>query len=217
MPVSEIIALVLGYLLGSIPTAYMVTRLVKGKDIRQLGGSNVGTFNVFREVGLWPSLVVAIVDLGKGAAAIAIAHYFLQVSPLFVLLSGLAAVIGHMWMAFLKFTGGKGAGTAIGALALVMPLYGYWYGLLIFLAIVALVLAITHNVSLSIGSALLFLPLITWLSSKSIVATIIAIVLGLAIGLKYLPTARRSWAKSGTTRDFIFERGRRDRDKPEEV
>jgi acyl-phosphate glycerol 3-phosphate acyltransferase len=65
-----IIAVVIGYLLGSIPTAYIVTRLVRGEDVRRLGGGNVGGLNVYREVGLLPAVVVAIVDLGKGAAAV---------------------------------------------------------------------------------------------------------------------------------------------------
>ncbi len=122
--VSGFIAIIIGYLLGSIPSAYIATRLVKGKDIRQLGGGNVGGLNVFREVGPWPALAAGITDVGKGAAAVAIAYWLLAVPPLFVLLAGLAAVIGHNWMVFLKFSGGKGMGSTIGALAGVMPLYG---------------------------------------------------------------------------------------------
>ena len=72
--ITGIIAIIIGYLLGSIPSAYIATRLAAGKDIRQLGGSNVGGLNVYREVGIWPALAVGIVDLGKGAAAVAIAH-----------------------------------------------------------------------------------------------------------------------------------------------
>jgi len=124
--VSEIIAVVLGYLLGSIPTAYIATRVATGKDIRQLGGGNVGGLNTFREAGLRAALAVGIVDLGKGAAAVAIAYWLLGVPQLFVMLTGLAAAIGHMWMVFLKFSRGKGMGATFGALAILMPLYGYW-------------------------------------------------------------------------------------------
>ncbi len=87
---SEIIAIVVGYLLGSIPSAYIATRLAKGRDIRQLGGGNIGLLNVFREVGFWPALAVGIVDFGKGAAAVAIAFWLLKVSTPFVLAAGLA-------------------------------------------------------------------------------------------------------------------------------
>ena len=61
--ISGIIAIIIGYLLGSTPTAYLATRLATGRDIRQLGGGNVGGLNTYREVGLWPGIVVSIVDL----------------------------------------------------------------------------------------------------------------------------------------------------------
>ena len=211
MILKAIIAIVLGYLLGSIPTAYIVSRLATGKDIRQMGGGNVGGLNVFREIGFWAILPVVIVDLGKGAAAVAIAHWLLDLPPLFVLLAGLAAVIGHNWMVWLKFSGGKGIGATIGALAMVMPLYGYWQGLVIFLGIFVVVALITHNVAMASGTALLFLPLITWLGTKSLTATMIAIILGVAILIKFLPTARTNWAKSKTIGDFIFDRWQRDK------
>jgi len=209
MIINAIIAIVLGYLLGSIPTAYIVARLATGKDIRKMGGGNVGGLNVSREVGIWAILPVAIVDLGKGAAAVAIAYWLLDLSPLFVLLAGLAAVIGHNWMVWLKFSGGKGMGAAIGALAVAMPLYGYWQGIAIFLGIFVVVASITRNVALASATALVFLPLVTWLGTKSGTATILAIALGVVILIKFLPTARAAWAKSSTTREFIFDRRQR--------
>ena len=209
MIVNEAIAIIIGYLLGSIPTAYLVTRLVKGKDIRQLGGGNVGGLNVFREVGRWPALAVGIVDVGKGAAAAAIAYWLLGVPQLFVLLAGLAAVIGHNWMVWLKFSGGKGMGATIGALAVILPVYGYWQGMVIFLGVVLIPFIITRNVALSMGIGLLLLPLITWLGIKSGTATIMSIILGLVIAIKFFPTARAAWAKAEGKGDFIFDRGRR--------
>jgi len=207
--INEAVAVVVGYLLGSIPTAYLVVRLATRQDIRKLGGGNVGGLNTLREVGAWAATTVAIIDLGKGAAAVAIAHWLLGVPPLFVLLAGLAAVIGHNWMVWLKFSGGKGAGATIGALAVAMPLYDYWQGLAIFLGIIAIVLMVTRNIALSTGSALVFLPLITWLGTKSITATIVAICLGLVILIKFLPTAIKSWSQSKTAGDFIFDRGQK--------
>ncbi|MFC2048257.1 glycerol-3-phosphate acyltransferase [Chloroflexota bacterium] len=202
--VSEIIAVVLGYLLGSIPTAYIVTRITLGKDIRRLGGGNVGGMNTFREVGAKPALVVSIVDLGKGAAAVAIAYWLLDVSPLFVMLAGLASAIGHMWMVFLKFSGGKGMGATFGALAVLLPVYGYCYGFLIFLGTILIPFIITRNVALSMGVGLLFLPLIIWLITHSALASLIAIILGVLIGIKFLPTAIAAWAKLGNIKSFIY-------------
>ena len=110
--VTGITVLLIGYLLGSIPSAYIFTRMKTGKDIRQMGGGNVGGYNTFKEAGILPAVGVAIVDLGKGAAAVAIAHWLLDLPMFFVLLAGLAAVMGHNWMVWLKFSGGKGMGPA---------------------------------------------------------------------------------------------------------
>ena len=114
MMVNEVIAIVIGYLLGSIPSAYIATRLATGRDIRQMGGGNVGGLNTYREVGAIPALAVGIVDIGKGVAAVAIAYWLLDVPQLFVVLAGLAAVVGHTWMVFLKFRGGGGGGEGYG-------------------------------------------------------------------------------------------------------
>ena len=215
--VTGAIAIIIGYLLGSIPSAYIATRLAKGKDIRQLGGGNVGGLNVFREVGPWPASAAGIADVGKGAAAVAIAYWLLAVPPLFVLLAGLASVIGHNWMVFLKFSGGKGMGATLGALAVLLLVYGYWQGLLIFFGIILIPFIITRNVALSMGIGLLSLPFITWLGMKSGIGTIMAVIVGLVIGIKFLPTARAALAKSKTKKDFIFDHWQRDRDKKEEV
>ena len=207
MVVNEIIAIVIGYLLGSIPSAYIATRVVTGKDIRQMGGGNVGGLNTYREVGIIPAAFVGIVDIGKGAAAVAIAYWLLGVPQLFVLLAGLAAVVGHNWMVWLKFSGGKGMGAAIGALIVLMPLYGYGQGLLIFFGIVLIPFIITRNVALSMGIGLLFLPFIAWLGMESGLFTIWAIALGVIIALKFFPTARAAWASNKDKKSFIFDRG----------
>ena len=211
MITNGIIAIIIGYLLGSIPSAYIATRLATGKDIRQMGGGNVGGLNVHREVGAWPAFAVGIVDLSKGAAAVAIAYWLLDLSLVFVLLTGLAAVIGHNWMVWLKFSGGKGMGVTIGALAILLPVYGYWPGLPIIFGIIVIPYVITHNIAISMGLTLVCLPFITWLGMNSGTGTIMAVILGLVIGIKFLPTARASWAKAESKKDeFIFDRQQRE-------
>jgi glycerol-3-phosphate acyltransferase PlsY len=204
-----IIAVVLGYLLGSIPTAYIVTRLAKGKDVRRLGGGNVGGLNVYREVGLLPAAAVVIVDLGKGAAAVAIACWLLDVSPPFVLAAALAAVVGHNWMLFLKFSGGKGMGAAIGGLFVLLPLYGYPLGLAFFFAVVLILFIITRNVAMSMGAGLLALPFIAWLGMHSAPFIIFSVVLGLIILAKFTPTAVAAVARTRSVKGFVFDRGRK--------
>ncbi len=204
-----IIAVVLGYLLGSVPTAYIVTRLAKGRDVRRLGGGNVGGLNVYREVGFLPAAVVSIVDLGKGAAAVAIAYWLLDVSLAFVLAAALAAVVGHNWMLFLKFSGGKGMGPAIGGLFVLLPIYGYPLGLVFFFAVVFILFIITRNVALSMGVGLLSLPFIAWLGMQSTPFVIFSVILGLIILAKFTPTAVAAVARTRSVKGFVFDRGRK--------
>jgi len=194
---NEALVIIIGYLLGSIPSAFIITRLIKGRDIRRLGGGNVGGLNVFREVGLWPALSVGVIDLGKGAAAVAIAKWGFNVPEAYVLLAGLAAVIGHNWMVWLKFSGGKGMGAAMGALLVLLPLYDLSLQLGIFFAIIIIPLVITRNVALSMFLGLISLPIIVWFGTKSEYATIISAALLLIIVLKFLPTAIAAFRNRG--------------------
>ena len=208
---NEIIALVLGYLLGSIPAAYLAARIFAGKDIRRLGGGNVGGYNTFREVGVVPALLVGVVDVGKGAAAVAIAYWLLDVSPLFVMLAGFVAVVGHNWMLFLKFSGGKGMAAAVGALAVLLPVYGYWLGLVIVLGVILVGMAITRNLTLSLALGMVALLFIAIFMIGSLQAIFMTLAVGVLVGLRFLPTARAAWARAGGIRAFVFTeiRGRK--------
>jgi len=205
--VKGIAAIILGYLLGSIPSAYIVTRLTAGKDVRRLGGGNVGGLNVYREVGIIPAVAVGIVDFGKGAAVVAIAQWLLDVSQPFVLAAAVAAVVGHNWMVWLKFSGGKGVGATIGAIFVLLPLYGYPLGLAFFSGAVLIPLIITRNVALSMGVGLLSLPFIGWLGMHSAPFIIFSVVLGLIILAKFIPTARLTAARTRSVKGFVFDRG----------
>ncbi len=207
---NEALAIIIGYLLGSIPAAFIITRLVKGKDIRRIGGGNIGGLNVFREVGPWPALAVGVVDLGKGAAAVAVAKWGLNVPDAYVLLAGLASVIGHNWMVWLKFSGGKGMGATMGALLVLLPVYGYSLQLGIFFAIIIVPLVITRNVALSMFLGLAALPVIVWFGTHSGYATTISVALLLVIVVKFLPTAIAALKKSGMAALGV-DRWRRDK------
>ena len=209
--IEGIIAVVLGYLLGSIPTAYIVTRVALGKDIRSLGGGNVGGLNVFREVGLLPAAIVGVVDVAKGVAAVTIAYWLIGVSPVFVLATALAVVAGHNWMLFLRFSGGKGMGAAVGGLFILFPLYDYPIGLAFFFAVILIPFVVTRNVALSMGIGLIALPFIAWLGLHSSQFVIFSVILGLVILLKFVPTAIEALRRTRGAKDFIFDRGKRDR------
>lgn len=200
---SVAIALLLGYVLGSIPSAYLITRLATGKDIRRLGGGNVGGLNTFKEVGVLPAIGVILVDVGKGTAAVAIAHSILHLDQPYVLVTGLAAIVGHNWMAWLRFSGGKGMGTAVGAVLFLLPVYGYAWGLLIFAVMVVVPLAITRNVALSNGIGLLALPFIAWLNMHSGAFVLWSVGLGLIITLKFAPTALAALRQNPDVKSYI--------------
>ncbi len=201
--VTWLIAFLTGYILGSIPTAYLVTRWKTGKDIRKLGGGNVGGLNTFKEVGVLAAIVVAIVDIGKGAAVIAITYYAFDLDQVFVLVSAVGAVVGHNWMPWLKFTGGKGMGATVGALVMIMPIYGWTLELAIFGGIVVIPLLLTRNVALSMGLGLVALPFLGWLSMHSGLFVIWSLVVGIIIAIKFASTAAGVIAKSTGIMDFI--------------
>ena len=122
MTLVTVFALLLSYLLGSIPAAAWVAR-ARGVDIRTVGSGNSGATNVLRSVGRGPALAVAVFDILKGALAVVIARA-LGLDPLWSALCGLAAVIGHNYSPFLGFRGGKGVATSFGTLAVIDPLVG---------------------------------------------------------------------------------------------
>lgn len=201
--VTGLVALLIGYGLGSFPTAYLLTKWKTGKDIRKLGGGNVGGLNTFKEVGIWVAIAVTLIDIGKGAAVIAITYYALNLKGTFVLISAVGAVLGHNWMPWLKFSGGKGMGATVGALVMIMPLYGYLMELAIFGAIVVLPLLLTRNVALSMGLGLVALPFLGWLSIHSGLFVVWSLAVGIIIAIKFASTAITVIAKSTSIKDFI--------------
>jgi glycerol-3-phosphate acyltransferase PlsY len=151
--------LLLGYLLGSVSGSLILGRL-RGIDIRSQGSGNAGGTNAFRTQGWRFALSVVLVDIGKGALAAALALWLWREgmrlsAPELAACAGAAAVLGHTWPLFFGFRGGKGAGTLVGALAViwpvaVLPLFALWL----------LVLTATGYVGLATVCAGLLLPLL---------------------------------------------------------
>ena len=109
------------YLLGSIPTAYLAVRMLKGIDLRQYGSGNVGASNAAVHLGQGALLLVGVVDLAKGALPVLVLRW-LGVGVEIQALAGLAAVAGHNWSIYLRFTGGRGMAAGAGVLlALGLP------------------------------------------------------------------------------------------------
>jgi len=208
--ITGFVAIIIAYLLGSIPAAYIVTRLVTGKDIRRLGSGNVGGNNVYRHVGLRAAIPVAIFDVGKGTAAVAIAHWLLDAPlfepRLFVLLAGIAVVTGHTWSVYLKFSGGNGLSATIGALAIIMP-----WELLIVVALLLVLKVITHNLVLSVNISLLSVPISAWFLEREWMYVGFCIVLMIMLVLNFTPQIKADLAKIGSRRDLFAEFLRREK------
>ncbi|UCC17556.1 MAG: glycerol-3-phosphate acyltransferase [Dehalococcoidales bacterium] len=203
-PVTGILAILIGYLLGSINSAYIITRLIKGEDIRKLGGGNAGGRNVFRSVGFWAAVPVIIWDLGKGAGSVAIACWLLDVPlyevNIYVLLAGVAAIAGHMWSVYLKFTGGNGLAAAIGALAMIIP-----WSLLIVFGIMGALSLLTKNPVLSLNIALLSLPVSSWLFEKEWLLVFFSITIILMMILNFVPTAQAALTDAGGMKHLVLQ------------
>lgn len=110
------LSLLISYLFGSIPFTQIVAKIVKGVDLRRVGSRNVGGRNLTRQLGLVWGILGGAGDVAKGAAALLAAQAMGVESP-YLLLNGPAAVAGHNWPIWLKFRGGKGVLTAVGAIA----------------------------------------------------------------------------------------------------
>src|SRR3989338_210934 len=117
------LALLGSYAVGSIPTAYLVVKRLTGTDVRRVGSGNVGATNVTRAAGFGPGLFVFVIDGFKGWAAVSLVAPALMPdgSSAARLACGVAAVAGHMAPVFLRFRGGKGVATSIGALLAAIP------------------------------------------------------------------------------------------------
>jgi len=109
----------LSYLLGSIPFAYIAGQVFKGIDIRNFGDGNVGTANAYREIGPAAGVAVLIADVSKGAKVGMVAQAF--ASQLVALLAGFAVVAGHNWPIYIGFRGGRGQAATIGVLCALLP------------------------------------------------------------------------------------------------
>lgn len=115
-----LLVMVLSYLLGSIPSAVIVSRLARGVDIRELGDGNMGARNTFRNLGFWPGLAVALADGSKGALSVLIARW-LGFTPFWQASAGVMALLGHDYPVFARFRGGQGLATIMGIFLALFP------------------------------------------------------------------------------------------------
>jgi glycerol-3-phosphate acyltransferase PlsY len=160
-----IVAVVAGYLLGAIPTGYLLGRWLAGVDLRTHGSGSTGATNTMRVLGARGFAATLLLDVAKAAAAILLARA-LGAGEVGACLAAIAAIVGHNWSVFIGFAGGRGVACSIGAMLLL-----YWPGALVGVIAAAALIYATRNVSLG-----------------SIVGTILGLIATLiAVGQGQLP------------------------------
>jgi glycerol-3-phosphate acyltransferase PlsY len=194
---------VIGYLLGSIPIGYLLTRRHAKVDVRTYGSGKTGATNVLRTLGRKWGIIVALLDICKGALAVVVAGIIIGSDYLLVgdsslwwlltsaqVLAALAAVAGHIWSPFLKFKGGRGVATFFGGLVALCPVAALFGGEVLIIGA-----GLTRFVSLgslagAVGSYAILVPL-TILNKFPVEYLFYAVVGGLIIFIMHRDNIRR--------------------------
>jgi len=189
-------ALLASYLLGAIPTSYLVGRIARGIDLREHGSGNLGATNLYRTLGWKFAVPVALFDIARGAVPVLVFAPRVADSRLFAPGCGVMAVLGHVYSLFVRFRGGKGVATAAGGLLALSPwvvlaLVGVW----------AAVVFATGYVSLGSVVAAALMPLLVWLlypGSRGLVV----LYAGITVGIIWLHRANIRRLLAGTEHRF---------------
>ncbi len=197
-----ILGIIISYLIGSIPTAYLFGLWLKGVDIRKFGSGNVGATNALRVLGKIPGIIVLLLDILKGF--LAVFYLIILIAPrvtfvntqLLCIVFGLACIAGHNWTIFLRFKGGKGIATTLGVLiAMCFKVTGM--NIVLFLLIVSWVIIFSVSRIVSLASVLtaLVLPVYALIVGlpKSII--ILSIVLSFFVILRHKANLKRLFKK----------------------
>lgn len=192
MPVlSYIVAALVAYLLGSIPTGFLVAK-ARGVDIRTVGSGNIGATNAFRVLGKGLGIFVLLMDALKGWVAVELGARFVDAifpgTPLEYLriTAGVTAILGHNFTCWLHFKGGKGIATSAGVLIALVP-----WALLIILSIFVILFLLTRYVSVGSIAASFSLPFATWFTTKDIGLTAVTGAMGALAIIKHRKNIQR--------------------------
>lgn len=180
--VAIVLASLIGYLLGAIPFGLLMGRATRGIDIREYGSHRTGATNALRTLGARPAALVFILDVGKGLAAVLIARFVLPAdSPALhewaAAAAGVAAIVGHNWSVYIRFTGGRGVATSTGGLGGMAP-----WALLVMAPVVFLIIWRSRYVSLGSVSGAVISPVVVGILALIGTATLQAFVYAVVAG-----------------------------------
>lgn len=180
----KLLVFVITYLLGSIPVGYLIARYKK-IDIRQHGSGNIGATNVFRTLGTNAGITVFILDILKGTLAVYLGM-LVSHNPWFIIFCGLAAIIGHSFSPFLKFTGGRGVATGLGVLLGIAPdifIFAFLFA--------ALVIYVTRYVSVASILTVILVSFALIILGRPLPYCIIAALVSIFIIIRHIPNIKR--------------------------
>lgn len=201
-----IFSCLIAYLVGSIPTGFLMTKIFVGADIRSAGSKNVGATNVYRVAGKLPGFLTLFIDIVKGViVVILVADFFYTYLPdvdyiFYRTLLGLIAILGHIYSVFLKFKGGKGVATTIGVTAAIAPLV-----LLASLAVWLIVFISTNYVSLGSLVFGMALPISALLFNQPFYVVIFCVILCIINTYKHKDNIKRL-LKREENKTIIFKK-----------
>ena len=181
--VVDSIFLLIGYLIGGLPSAVLLAKL-KGRNVFEVGSSNMGAMNVARNLGYGLGILVLILDIGKGALAAYLGSLF---SAEAALSAGLGVVLGHLWSPYVGFKGGKALSTTFGVSLILYPLAA-----LIILVILMLAILLAKGVARGVLLASPFYPLSVFFTNESTASTITALLIASLVVFKHLPELKKS-------------------------
>jgi glycerol-3-phosphate acyltransferase PlsY len=174
----------LAYLLGSVPTGYILGSLA-GVDVQTTGSGNIGATNVARTVGQWQGILTLLADTAKGFIPV-ILGVTLGLTPAESACVGIAAFLGHLYPVFLRFRGGKGVATALGVLLALTPL-----GTLLLIGVFAVVIFWSRVTSLGSIAAAVAAPVTLWLMSYTISVVAMSMFLAVMVVIRHRANIRR--------------------------
>ncbi len=173
------ISVIVAYLLGSFPPAYLIDRIAKDIDIRNFGSGNVGSLNVYRYVGRRGAALAFVLDSAKGALSVLIPRW-IGAPDMAMYVAALLVVIGHNWSVFLKFSGGKGVATVFGVTVTVIPILA-----LATLLPTMVLMVILRSSVLGMVVAFAALNVLTIVTGQSVETIIVCLLLTLLVAMTH--------------------------------
>ncbi len=170
------LALVLAYIIGSFPTAYLTAKRLMGIDIREHGSGNAGATNVWRVVGKKAGVFVLLTDFFKGFLPVTASQYLFPSAPALHVVVAIGTILGHSRSLFLGFTGGKSAITGLGGMMALAPVPAVLIG-----AVAFIVIKFTRYVSVGSMTAAVFTPIILYVLKAPLAYTVYGLLSALYV------------------------------------